>query len=109
MKRLILLSLMILLGSCLFGYSLMNVLADEVEMEPVEKYYTSIQIEKGDSLWSIAARYGNNSGLTTAQYVAELKSMNRLKDDLIHSGQYLTIMYFIPHSQAVVDSDEVEE
>lgn len=109
MKRLVLLSLVVLLGSWFFGHSLMNVLAEEVEKEPVEKYYTSIRIEKGDSLWSIAGRYGSNSGLTTAQYVAELKSMNRLKDDLIHSGQYLTIMYFVPHSQADADSGEVKE
>ncbi|WP_077610848.1 cell division suppressor protein YneA [Clostridium sp. Marseille-P2415] len=97
-KQLITLSLVVLLGSHFFGNSLMNALAGEVETQAIDKYYTSIEIQKGDSLWSIAGRYGENSGMTTAQYVKELKNMNGLKEDTIHSGQYLTVMYFVTDS-----------
>lgn len=95
MKQLITLSLVVLLGSHIFGNSLMNALAGEVEAQNIEKYYTSIEIQSGDSLWSIAEMYAENSGLTTAQYIKELKSMNSLKEDTIHSGQFLTVMYFV--------------
>ncbi|ADL04588.1 LysM peptidoglycan-binding domain-containing protein [Lacrimispora saccharolytica] len=94
LKQLIALSLVVFLGSHFFGHSIMNALAEETEAPAIEKYYTSIEIQKGDSLWSIAATYLENSGMTTAQYVKELKNMNGLKEDTIHSGQYLTVMYF---------------
>ncbi|MEY8352114.1 LysM peptidoglycan-binding domain-containing protein [Lachnospiraceae bacterium 54-53] len=93
-KQFIMLSLVVLLGSYFFGHSL-NALAGERETQAADRYYTSIQIQKGDSLWSIAGKYGENSGLTTAQYVKELKNMNGLKEDTIHSGHYLTVMYFV--------------
>ena len=95
MKQLIMLTLTVLLGAHFCGHSLMNVLAREVGARSLEKYYTSIEIMNGDSLWSIADRYAENSGMTTAQYVQELKSMNRLKEDTIHSGQHLTVAYYV--------------
>ncbi|WP_313154105.1 LysM peptidoglycan-binding domain-containing protein [Lacrimispora sp.] len=102
MKQLIALSLVVLLGSHFFGNSIMNALAGETEGPAVDKYYTSIEIQKGDSLWSIAGTYLENSGMTTAQYVKELKNINGLKEDTIHSGQYLTVMYFATDSDSGV-------
>lgn len=99
-KQLIALSLIVFLGSHFFGHSIMNALAGETEAPAREKYYTSIEIQKGDSLWTIAGSYLENSGMTTAQYVKELKNMNGLKEDTIHSGQYLTVMYFAPDSDS---------
>jgi cell division protein YceG involved in septum cleavage len=95
-KLLAILALVVLIGSNFFGHSLMNALADETEQIEMVKYYTSVQIERGDSLWSIAGKYIENSGMTTADYVKELKNMNGLREDIIHSGQYLTVMYFVP-------------
>jgi LysM repeat protein len=102
MKQLIALSLVVLLGSHFFGNSIMNALAGETEGPAVDKYYTSVEIQKGDSLWSIAGTYLENSGMTTAQYVKELKNINGLKEDTIHSGQYLTVMYFSTDSDSGV-------
>ncbi len=98
MKQLITLSVIVLLGAGFLGNSIMNTMAGEMEKGAAEKYYTSIEIRKGDSLWSISERYRENSGLTTAQYMNELKNMNGLKEDIIHHGQYLTVMYFITDS-----------
>ncbi|MFT4105844.1 MAG: LysM peptidoglycan-binding domain-containing protein [Lacrimispora sp.] len=98
MKQLITLSIIVLLGAGFLGNSIMNTMAGEMEREAAEKYYTSIEIQRGESLWSISERYRENSGLTTAQYMKELKNMNGLKEDIIHSGQYLTVMYFITDS-----------
>lgn len=95
MKKLIVLILVVLLGAHFCGQSLMNVLAGEVGSPLFEKYYTSIEIKNGDSLWSIANQYVEKSGMSTAQYVQELKSMNNLREDTIHSGKYLTVFYFV--------------
>ena len=58
------------------------------------KYYTSIEIEKGDTLWSIAESYITPEYPNTQAYVEEIKEINNLGDDDIHSGQYLMIPYF---------------
>lgn len=94
MKRLIALSFVVLFCSHLFGNSLINTLAGEDTVNSVNKYYTSIEIKKGDTLWSIAGKYSENSGLTRSQYLKELKDMNGLREDRIQSGRYLTVMYF---------------
>lgn len=58
------------------------------------KYYTSIEIQSGDTLWSIASEIAKAYDLDTRECVKELKFMNSLKDDTIHAGNYLTIFYY---------------
>lgn len=57
-------------------------------------FYKSIQIEEGDSLWRIAGQYKERSSMSTSEYVNCLRQMNCLKNDTIHTGQYLTVVYF---------------
>ncbi len=56
--------------------------------------YTSIQVENGDSLWSIASRYADRSPMDIQGYVEELKRINQLKGDTIHTGNYLMVVYY---------------
>lgn len=93
-KTLLLLALIVILGSNFFGNSILNVMAEEASTPDIHQYYKSIQIEEGDTLWGIAQEYKARSGMTTAEYVNELKNINRLKDDTIHTGHYLTVVYF---------------
>lgn len=58
------------------------------------KYYTSIQIQEGDSLWAIAQEYGSVAHIDCHDYIAEVKEINHLQGDEIHSGQYLTVPYY---------------
>ena len=58
------------------------------------KYYTSIEIQNGDTLWSIASEIADAYDLDTRACVKELKFMNNLKDDTIHAGNYLTVFYY---------------
>lgn len=59
------------------------------------KYYRSIQIKKGDTLWSIAnenidtGHYNN-----TVEYIKEVKSINSLASDRIIAGNYIIIPYY---------------
>jgi cell division protein YceG involved in septum cleavage len=59
-----------------------------------EKYYTSVLIEEGDSLWSIAEKYKPDESISVKKYIKDLKRMNNMESDIIHSGNYLTIYYY---------------
>lgn len=62
--------------------------------EPVNfKYYKSITIEAGDSLWSIAREYRTDDYSSTAEYIEVLKKINHLYDDHIQEGQKLIVAY----------------
>ena len=59
------------------------------------KYFTSIQVESGDTLWSIAEEYADQEHYSSyKEYINEVKRMNKMKDDSIVSGQYLIIPYY---------------
>lgn len=58
------------------------------------KYYKSVQIQDGDNLWTLARQYKGGGPLSEKEYVQELKQINGLKEDTIHCGQYLTVVYF---------------
>ena len=58
------------------------------------KYYKSVEISEGDTLWSIAEEYADGRYASTRDYVYELKEINNLSSDHIQEGQYLTIAYF---------------
>lgn len=75
------------------GHSMLTTLAEE---EPVDgiAYYSSIEIKEGDSLWEIAGRYRKGSRMTTQEYVQQLRRMNGLEGDTIHTGAHLTIVYY---------------
>lgn len=77
-----------------FGRTLFDAYAKENRSDSLNRYYTSIRLKPGDNLWNIASRYVEDSGYTVAEYVEELKRMNNLRDGQIHSGEYLTIVYF---------------
>lgn len=102
-KLMIMMALIVLVMSNVCGHSLMNALADETELPESQKYYTSLKIQKGDTLWGIASEYAQSCGMTTTEYITELKNMNGLKEDVIHSGQHLTIMYCVPVSEVLAE------
>lgn len=83
---------------CLFAFLLLGrtvftAMAGEEPSAPV-RYYKSIQIEAGDSLWGIAQEYCGGGDMSAGEYVRQLKEMNQLEQDTIHAGQYLTVVYF---------------
>ena len=62
--------------------------------EQLNKYYKTITIQPGDTLWSIAKEYKSADYKNTKEYVEELMSMNNLHNDNITAGQKLLITYF---------------
>ena len=88
------LSVMVISG--FFGHNLMQAMAEEEESIYYNKYYTSIRLEQGDTLWSIAEQYNVNSNKSMNEYIHELREMNSLCGDTIHAGNYLTVCYYAP-------------
>ena len=78
----------ITLGSVVFGSTFSSAKNDE----EVETFYTSIEIEKGESLWSIAKEYKPEDS-STQDYIYELMDLNNLTSDRIHEGQHLVVSY----------------
>ena len=66
--------------------------SDDVKSDQ-SKYYTSISIEKGDTLWSIASNYVSGPK-TISNYVNDLKEINNLQTDCIYQGQNLIVYYY---------------
>ena len=69
--------------------------ARSMDNPPSYKYFKSVRIEKGDTLWSIAdsnmdiEHYDN-----TSDYIKEVKAMNALKSDNITAGEYIIVPYY---------------
>lgn len=89
----------ILIGAAfllVFFFGISNFIAsahENTDDQTVYKYYTSIQIQSGDTLWDIAEKTMTSEYDSTAEYVDVLKEMNGLTSDQIEAGQYLTVAY----------------
>ena len=60
----------------------------------LNKYYTSITVESGDTLWDIAREYKKSETSDINSYIDEIKSINNLTSDNITAGQNLIIVYY---------------
>lgn len=87
--------LLITIGSIVFGSIFSSAQSSAEESGIQYKYYKSIEIKKGDSLWSIANEYCEDEYYdNTKDYVKELKEINNLKSEKIHYGQRLIVAYY---------------
>lgn len=78
-----------------FGIFSIQSNAKDTSKVPELKYYTSITVSEGDSLWSIAKEYMNPYYYTSASdYINEVITMNSLANETIYTGQHLIIPYY---------------
>ena len=68
--------------------------AEESSDSSRNKYFTSISVEEGDSLWTIATEYRTEEYNGIDKYIKELKSINNLVDDTIKAGETLIVPYY---------------
>ncbi len=61
---------------------------------PKYKYFKSIEIQSGDTLWSIAEEYMSDDYESTADYIREVKFINNIESNRITTGNYLTVPYY---------------
>lgn len=68
--------------------------ASDMEHLNSYKYFKSIEVKKGDSLWSIASEYADEHYENLNQYVIEVKKMNGLVSDQINAGSCIIVPYY---------------
>lgn len=83
-------ALCVIVGSVIFG----TFRTEAAPSETHYKYYTSIRVEKGDTLWTIADAYMTEEYENISDYIGEVCNINRISGDTIHAGQYLTVPYY---------------
>ncbi|MEE1314598.1 MAG: LysM peptidoglycan-binding domain-containing protein [Faecalimonas sp.] len=96
-KKMILLfsvALCIVIGSIIGGSLFASAKGSSTDYDTRYKYYKSIVIEDGDSLWSIASEYYDMTKESKQDYIQELVSTNKLASDKIHTGQHLIVAYY---------------
>ena len=71
--------------------------AQSNDEEILYKYYKSIVVEEGDTLWCYAEIYGEESHYDSHQeYIDEVMNMNSLTDENITAGQHIILPYYSP-------------
>lgn len=58
------------------------------------KYFKSIEVQQGDTLWDIAKDCKGESQLEIKRLVTEIKQMNQLSGNQIVAGQHLMVPYY---------------
>lgn len=86
----------IILSSILVFFASVSIQASDMEHQPQMsyKYFKSIYISQGDTLWSIAEENMDEHYTNTTDYINEVKRMNSLTSDHIVCGSYLIVPYF---------------
>ena len=92
-----------LIGLTIFVFALIVTIKSNVFLSEAQnnedpamnyKYYKSIQIQSGDSLWKIAQENMSKEYDSIHDYIDEIKELNHLESDVIQQNSYLTIGYY---------------
>ena len=95
-----LLLLLLVLGVPCAALLTTQVQAENRPKAPTYKYYTSIQVESGDTLWEIAEEYRTEEYEDINSYIEEVKEINHLTSSHITDGMYLCIPYYTTEYKA---------
>ena len=61
---------------------------------PQTRYFKSVEIQPGDSLWSIAAANYTGEWESMDSYIKEIQNLNGLTSENIHAGNYIAVPYY---------------
>lgn len=68
--------------------------AQAAPTETSYKYYTSVQIHSGDTLWDISSDYITSEYTDMNEYMNEVCAINHISRDEIYAGQYIVVPYY---------------
>lgn len=89
-------AIVLVLGFALSYHALLSHANTEID-DISYKYFTSVQIEPGDTLWSLADRYADQEHYASRdQYITEVMTMNHLSGEELSAGDYLILPYYSP-------------
>ena len=84
--------LVVTLGISL-GSSVSAKASTDKDVASYNKYYVSIRIESGDTLWTIADEYVEGFNLSKTDYIEEVCQINSISEDNIQAE--ITLLYLI--------------
>ena len=91
-KRFIMVCLVILVFATTVLAITQRASADTSDMR--RKTCTSIEVQPGDTLWTIAEAYYTEECIDLRSYIDEIKKTNNMYDDKLVSGRYLIVPYY---------------
>lgn len=83
----------ILAAAVIIFCSVSSVQADE-ESGKRYKYYTSVYVDRDDTLWDIASEYISDEYEDIRAYMDEVKSINHLTGDELQYGTTICVPYY---------------
>ena len=94
-KRVIGITLIFIISiGIILGTSIIAFADSKNKLPEQEKYYTSIQVQPGDTLWNIAKEYTLVTDITIEEYINEICEINQINQDQICSGDYIVVSYY---------------
>lgn len=78
-----------------FSYSAIVSHAETTPDQIAFKYFTKVEVEYGDTLWSIAEEYKDADHYSsTMSYINEVKRINNMYDDALQAGDSIIVPYY---------------
>ena len=84
----------LVLGAVLITMSAGEINAESDLTRNTYKYYKSVYVEHGDSLWSIAKEYTSKEYKNLEDYIDEVKQINHLNGSNVQHGTYICVPYY---------------
>ena len=95
--HLIIILAVIAIGSLSFSFGSFFASAHDTQYPDQVKCYKTVEIEYGDSLWSIAEEYMDSHYESKQEYINELSEINHLENhnlNEIREGTFITVVYY---------------
>ena len=78
----------------LLGTSMNAFASSDKDIASYNKYYVSIRVESGDTLWTIADEYIDGFNIEKSDYIEEICQINEISKNDIHAGDYIVVPYY---------------
>ena len=78
----------------LLGTSMNALASSDKNIASYNKYYVSIRVESGDTLWTIADEYVDGFNIEKSDYIEEVCQINEISKNEIHAGDYIVVPYY---------------
>ena len=78
----------------LLGTSMNALASSDKDIASYNKYYVSIRVESGDTLWTIADEYVDGFNIEKSDYIEEVCQINEISKNEIHAGDYIVVPYY---------------
>ena len=86
--------IMVVALGILLGTSMNALASSDKDVSSYNKYYVSIRVESGDTLWTIADKYVGGFNIEKNDYIEEVCQINEISKNDIHAGDYIVVPYY---------------